>query len=372
MPAGPSRSLAFVHHRKSGKVEVRRTEDFSRQAKTPLTPRSRYLHFTAEDYSQICQCTDPGRHEFSSAVASYSKHLAAELTWYFLRRQLEESSIADFNIYRARQQTELALEGVNVTHFHFATKQKDVVCRCVESHHGQGPVQNPQIVELCVGFFRRFNNKTTCTKAQWRGDIDQFPGTISPSSGSSKYDSRSMHDLLHQHQRERQVFDVEPLPDMTHLRSGPHGEPDIPEQVWTYARPSRWTIRDDPATSSSTPLGTAVMPQFPVATVASTIETVRPASQHLYRRASVETIWSTVQQDATGQAPEVLSECLIEPVNIRPINRSGTSSSDEYGPRAAAALSPRVANNVARGDGISESPDSWGSGVFGTCLSELP
>jgi hypothetical protein len=360
-PGRNSRSLYFVHHKSSDRIEIRRAEEFSRYTITPSSPRPPYLHFTARDRLYICKCTDPGCHESSSEVASYSPHLAAELNLYLLRYHLELSTMADFHAYKAHQQTEWAFDGVNVSHFHYTTKQKDVVCRCKTPDHGYSPVRNPTIVELCVGFFRQYDNEMTCTKKQWRKDGSRPSTSDSHERDSFEYDSKSMHDLLNRPGREQQGFDVgpeTPHPDMTHLRSGPNREPDIPALVWINARPSKW---NDSTTTSSTPLGPAPVPQFP-----TVLPIVRPSSLRLGRRASVTTIWSAIQRDADGQAPEVSQGLVGVPQHVDLSDSLGISNSNKHGRRATVACKSK------RGNSTHELPDPRGSEPFYTSLSELP
>jgi hypothetical protein len=348
-PESNSRNLYFVHHRNSDRIEIRRAEEFSRYSIKPSSPRPPYLlHFTAEDRLYVCKCADPGCHESPSTVASYSMHLAAELTLYLLRFHLELSTMADFYAYKAHQQTEWAFEGVDVSDFHYATKQKDVVCRCNVPDHGHSPVRNPTIVELCVRFFRQHESRMTCTKEQWRTGGDRPLTSDSHERDAFEYDSRSMQDLLNRAGREQQGLDVgpeTPRPDMTHLRNGPNREPDIPAVVWINARPSKW---NEPTTASSTPLGTAPVPQSPTVVP---ITSVRP-SRRLHRQASVTTIWSVIQRDADGRAPEVSPGLDGVPQHV--------DLSNKHDRRATVASYS------------SELPDPRGSVLPDTDINELP
>jgi hypothetical protein len=125
----------------------------------------------------------------------------------------------DFYAYQRSQNDYWASSRVHVEGFHYATAQKDVVCRCTKpNNHGQGCVRNTEIIEMCAEFFCRNKAKMTCTKAQWRmagtvspgnnasqrfiapnkdaANIIPVEGDIIPKSFPFKYDSKSTTDLL--------------------------------------------------------------------------------------------------------------------------------------------------------------------------------
>ncbi|KAH4111298.1 hypothetical protein HBH46_000260 [Parastagonospora nodorum] len=247
----------------------------------------------------------------------------------------------DFYAYQRSQNEHWASSRVHVEDFHYATAQKDIVCRCTRpNNHGQGWVRNTEIIEMCAEFFYRNKAKMTCTKAQWRtagtvspgnnasqrfiapnkdaANIIPVEGDIISKSIPSKYDSKSTTDLL----RARADASVDtpypsPKSDMEHLRSGPTGAADIPEEVWTKARPSVWTDRRVSASSSSTPLGIASVPHFPTGQVSHAfISEHEVATQH----ASAATNWSQVQRDAEGELykiPTASSACSLTPTRTK-------------------------------------------------------
>jgi hypothetical protein len=292
-----SDNLIFVHH-KWGEVEIRRADGFSKRPQTPQTPMPRHLHHTAQDLSSFCQCSNSKRHGHLKPFGSDSVYLAANLKLYLNQHCHETSSMDSFRAYKEKQQADWAHDGVCIGDFHYATKQKDVVCRCTKpNNHGQGQVCNPEIVELCAEYYLRNSNKVTCSKFQWRLAKAVSSGGKRSDSDSFKYDLQSVQDVLQ----------PSPRSNMAYHRSGSNSSSDIPEEVWVKARPSLWNGRRGLETSCSTPLGTA-------ATHPSPRVSAHPRRQTQYlplqsaRRASVSTVWSTVQRDAASDAPEVVLE----------------------------------------------------------------
>jgi hypothetical protein len=293
-----SGNLVFVHRKRTGEVEIRRADGFSRP-KAPRTPIPIHLHYTSHDRSNFCRCPNPSRHKFSTAVASHSTHLATNLTRYLDHHDLEASSTVHFHAYNQQRRDDWARQGIRIANFHYATKQRDVVCRCTKpNNHGQGTVRNHDIVELCTTYFLRNKTKMTCTKAQWRvvcGEANSL------NSDSFKYDSREVRQLLH-----TSVQANCRLPssrsDLNYFRAGPNGDADIPEHVWDHARPSVWKGQRGSETSCSTPLGTAATPVDEVHHVSQLKRQSAPLEQS--RRSSFATVWSAVQRGAAGDAPE--------------------------------------------------------------------
>jgi len=235
----------------------------------------------------------------------------------------------EFYAYQELQDAHWASSGVHVKNFHYATAQKDVVCRCTKpNNHGQGWVRNTEIIEMCAEFFCRNQGKMTCTKTQWRAagtillennaDVIPVDENISPKSDPFKYDSSSTRDLLRV-RADSAVDTPYPSPkfDMEHLRSGPSGAPDIPEEVWVRARPSIWTDRRVSETSNSTPLGTATAPHFPTDQIHPALSSERTENTpHL----SAATNWSQVQRDAEGEVckiPTASSVCSLTPTRTK-------------------------------------------------------
>jgi hypothetical protein len=298
-------NLVFVHHKRRGEVEIRRADGFSKRPKTPQTPMPQHLHYTAHDHSNFCRCSNSKHHGYSTPIGSDSIYPAANLKMYLDQHCLEASSMASFHDYKEKQQTDWAHKGVSIGNFHYASKQKDVVCRCTKpNNHGQGQVRNPEIVELCAEHYRRNINSMTCSKAQWRLARAVSSGRRTSDSDSFKYDFQSVQNILQ--------ASNSPLPspqsDMAYHRSIPDGSPDIPEKVWVKARPSLWNARRGSEISCSTPLGTAITHPSPLGLWAHPRRRTQSVPLHSTDRASVSTVWSAVKRDAAGVAPEVVLE----------------------------------------------------------------
>jgi hypothetical protein len=396
-PSKHHSDLVLVHHRKSGKVEVRYADEFTKRPKTPKTPSLPHLHFRRSGRSQVCRCSDSKRHKFSSPVAKYSTHLEADLLRYLDRQCINACSLGDFRAYQKQQRDDWARAGICIENFHYATKQKDVVCGCTKSNnHGQGPVRNTEIVELCAEFFRANKGKMTCTKAQWRGaslllhegGLTNFKGRRGSRgekrvSDAFKYDSQSTVDLL------RATADLDlgdPLPspktDMTHLRSGQDGEPDIPEQVWIKARPSVYNDRRGSETSISTPIGIIPPLQYTAVEVIPASQSLRPESPRDSRRSSVATVWSTVQHEVAAGKLEVAAEyeelliptradSFAEPLGISLLHENmqdGRRSLRRWSPQS---LSPTRSSVYSRSPGLIPHP-SQSHSSRSTRAHELP
>jgi hypothetical protein len=300
-------NLVFVHHKRTGEVAIRRSDGSSKRPKTPQTPMLRHIHYTDQYRSKFCRCRYPTCHECPSQVASESAHLAANLTRYLVQHCREASSMVRFRAYKEQQQADWAHEGICINDFHYATRQKDVVCRCTKpNNHGQGWVRNPEIMELCAEYFRINKSKMTCAKAQWYTAGAVPIGGTSSNNDSFKYDSLSVKEVLHN--PTRQILDS-PMPsprsDMIHFRSGPNENSDIPEQVWVKARPSLWNGRRGSETCCSTPLGIAATPQSPVGGLAHPRRRTQSMPLNIPKIGSVSTAWSAIQRNAAGEAPEV-------------------------------------------------------------------
>ncbi|CAO2657154.1 Nn.00g032800.m01.CDS01 [Neocucurbitaria sp. VM-36] len=313
----PSRNrsnLIFVRRRKSGDIDIRRANEFTKRPSASSLPQKQAIHYVGSDRSRLCRCNNPSRHyDHLIYVASESTHLDYSLKLYMDRHCLQSCTIADFRTWQQQTKAAWARDGVDSNDFHYASKRKDVVCRCSKSNtHSYGAPRNPEIIEQCAEFFRAYKDETFCTKDQWQAfDSDSLSeGSPESRGGSFKYDSESMCGFLRSRALEVGCEPVLPqmkirstaervVPvDMKHLRSGPHGETDIPEKVWASARPSLWNPRCGSETSTSTPLGSAFTPidkrtHAAHGTVAPPLACPR-ASQH----ESTTTCWSDIQQDA--------------------------------------------------------------------------
>jgi len=155
MPSSSKKdSLVFVHHKKTGEVEVRRrTSNSTTRPASSTTSLSSHLHYIDPSRSHVCNCSDSNSRASSSPVASDSQHLAAAITRFLDLHNFRDCSIAQFRTYEVQIKGEWERDGIFVNDCHYATVQKDVVCRCTApNNHGQGPVRNPDIAELCAIF----------------------------------------------------------------------------------------------------------------------------------------------------------------------------------------------------------------------------
>jgi hypothetical protein len=262
--------------------------------------------------------------------------------------------MAEVRACEDQQEIEWAHSGVYVHQFHYASKDKDIVCRCSRpNNHGRGPVRNPEILELCADFFRRNKAKMTCKQCQWRS-VNVIPHVDgSPARDSFEYDSSSTQDLL----RSRDKLNLDPplliaRPNKTRIRGDVDIQPGIPKNVWKGARPAMWDDRPGSETSRSTPLGTAISAYFPRIGFDHKILS-GPPPLVLSQRTSVVTNWSTNQREAVaGMAPEISPKSCECPPNFF---RIGT---------------PRVSPlNLA--DGITDAETRTGKVSYTPCTSRL-
>jgi hypothetical protein len=316
--------MVLVHRRKSGRTEVRRADEFTKRPKAPKTPPPHHLHYRSKERTNVCRCENSVRHKYSFSVASDSAHLEADIIRYLDRKNIDAYSMNDFRASQQQQRNDWSRVGVYIKYFHYATAQKDVVCRCTKpNNHEQGPVRNFEIVELCAELFRKNKDKMTCTKTQWRAALSAPPennepkdtgapleqkirkstpaAAESPRSDAFRYDSLSTVELLQACANRAFGMPISSRKaDMEHLRSGTSCEADIPEQVWIKARPSVWNDRRVSETAASTPLGSVTTPRLPVAEVLPLTRTPRPEPVAGPHRVSVATVWSRIQRDAAG------------------------------------------------------------------------
>jgi hypothetical protein len=118
-----SSNLVFVHRKRTGEVEIRRADGFSRP-KAPRTPIPIHLHYTSHDRSNFCRCPNPSRHKFSTAVVSHSTHLAANLTRYLDHHDLEASSTVHLHAYNQQRRDDWVRQGIRIANFHYATNKE--------------------------------------------------------------------------------------------------------------------------------------------------------------------------------------------------------------------------------------------------------
>lgn len=298
MPSSKKASLVFVHRKKTGEVEIRCASNFIKRPAPSATPFPPHLHYTNASRSHVCHCANPDSHEHS-AVSSDSVHFAAAITRFLDLEHLNESSIAQFHAYEAQIKAECEQDGIFVDTFHYATAQKDVVCRCTApNNHGQGPVRNPDIADLCAAFFYQSKEKMTCTKAQWR--------TVSNGSvrdgASVRTDPRSSQEVPVYYS----------------------GAISTPRQSAATVRPSLHNDRCvSPVASSSTQRRPTATPMTPFVDDARTIRSLRPSTRNPSPRiseATQATSWSRVQREAAGVTSRVTSKSphLASPVETQP------------------------------------------------------
>ncbi|KAH7406246.1 hypothetical protein DE146DRAFT_734960 [Phaeosphaeria sp. MPI-PUGE-AT-0046c] len=271
-----SDEVVFVRHRKTGEVELRFAGDFSRTSKSPTALAPRHLHFTDETLSHACRCPNSRRHKRSSPVALSSTHLAEDVTRYLDEHFFDNCSMATFRDYRHQRHAQWVLEGVFVNTLHYATRKKNVVCRCTKHNsQGQGVVRNTEIQELCVQFFRGHPNKMTCTKEQWRMIVRLAE--------------------VEQNSKEDPFRHKEYIPAAS-LNPNPQHMAGIPSQVWETACPYVWNFQSDSESSNSTPLGSPIASRPPE--VMFTEEEGEHITTDESQRHSTSTLWSTVQREA--------------------------------------------------------------------------
>lgn len=301
----------FVHHRRTGHIDVRRANEFSKRHASWHLDHA--LHYVGTDRARVCRCQHPTHHyEKIIPVASESTHLDAALRLYMDRHGLESCSVADFHEWKVRRDAAWAKDGVCVDQFHYTSKAKDVVCRCHRpSDHAYGAPRNPQIIEQCAEFFELNQDKMSCTSRQWRSMHGDTPPAYSPDPVSPIHDSMPTTDHF-QYQSSKKGLSprlqemricstaerVAPV-DMQHLRGGPRNEPDIPESVWQHARPSVCIPRRESDTAVSTPLGTSLPPFDPLHQQKRSTVTSRVRNPDPPRPTTTSTNWSDVQRRAS-------------------------------------------------------------------------
>lgn len=306
MHSPEERNFVLVRSKRTSKIDIRRANRFSKYRSTSLSIKPHELHYVGRDCTRVCRCVQPYQHSESLlTVASNDTHLHANLLLYMERNGLESTTIPQFNEHMKQRKSKWCEEGVNIDAFHYASKDKSLVCRCSRQHkHDYGIPRNPHIIEQCVEFFRSCKDRNLCTKEERQTfHSDSPPAYSSYASKPSKprylpfqYDSPSTYNLLLNRATQTDCSPISPemelrntaesfVPSgMRHLLSGSQGEPDIPEEVWHKARPSIWTCPSQGAGSSvTTPLGTHFTP---ISSSSQTVENTRditvtlPKPQH--------------------------------------------------------------------------------------------
>jgi hypothetical protein len=271
-------NYVFVRNKTTGEVSVRRANELSRNPHSSLPLQERALHYIGRDRTCICRCSNPKQHyEKIFDIAQESKYLNAGLKLYMDRYDLESCRIEDFRKYRKRKKAEWANEGVEVDDFHYANKEKSLVCRCPKARtHDYGAPRNPEIIEQCAQFFCLHKSKMSVSNHQWKGVDGDTPATYSPDSQPNPfiYDSQSAYGFLNSdpqaQDRSYRPSEMEmrstagrvaPV-DLNDCRNTMPREPEMPPIVWQNARPAACVPQHDTSSDTSTLMGSASsMPQ---------------------------------------------------------------------------------------------------------------
>lgn len=113
--------------------------------------RDACLHYTDNLCLDVCRCRVPHQHRKACSVSAYSSKLAIAITQYMEKFGLDSCHVPDFDRYRERQKIQWALQNVHAERFHYASKDKNVVCRCSNpDHYFYRRVHSPDIQELCT------------------------------------------------------------------------------------------------------------------------------------------------------------------------------------------------------------------------------
>ncbi|KAI8938696.1 hypothetical protein NX059_004562 [Plenodomus lindquistii] len=355
--------LVMARSKRTRQIDIRRANEFSLYS-APTNPEH-VLHYVGTDGTRVCRCDEPEKHfSHTITVAKENRYLAVSLMLYLTRHGYESCTLAAFRKYGNDRKAMWRAQGVDMDNFHYMSDAKDKVCRCSRPNgHNAGAPRHPEIIEQCADFFIVHKDAKFCRRNEWQGIegdsppvyTHPVPASSSPTSTRSprfykpayspgsqqdafEYDSRSTrHFFQGEAQRvakspEMQTREIEKPSAIIYAQqppSGPHGEPDIPVQVWQTARPSVWIPSHISDSDITTPLGTA-LPQTlastaPEATVtraesnnqrvsassalphafapaASEAPVAEVESTNIAQRASVSTCWSNIQHDADDSA----------------------------------------------------------------------
>ncbi|CBX94691.1 hypothetical protein IAQ61_009373 [Plenodomus lingam] len=322
-----------VRSKKTGTIEVRRANELSRHSKTPA--REHVLHYIGVERLQVCRCTTPSEHfEKTIQVAAESTHLNAGLMMYLTRHGLETCSITAFRNYSENREAMWREQGVNIDTFHYMSHSKNQVCRCLRPNkHNGGAPRNPEIIEQCAEFFILHQDKTVCTRSEWRGiEGDSppvyFPPGLSPVCPTPVH-SHSLHKPSYSSDPQQPVLITynsqttqELLDDWTVRKvttpeiefqstgnpliplytqdssSGIFRKSDIPAKVWESARPSACVSPHCSESVVSTPMGTTIS-QLPILLTPATRFYESGSTKHAQRN-SLTTYRSKFQYDASN------------------------------------------------------------------------
>ncbi|RYO14280.1 hypothetical protein AA0113_g10468 [Alternaria arborescens] len=261
----------FVRSKRTGDVKIRGSKGSSHRSASSLAPHERILHYVGKGRTYVCRCTSPRRHSVrTSCVAFESRHLSADLTLYLERHNLQSCAIADLEDYHEWQDAKWEMEGVYADEFHYANRDKDVVCRCLQSRsHDYGTPRHPEIIERCAEFFCAYSGELTATKKQWKSfDYSSPPPYLSIVQDQPDH-QRTFKDTKKKHRptispevevRNKAECKASVLPDhhghASIQEATPESEPEMLPLAWQPAHPSFLKARPGAESPYSTPMGT--------------------------------------------------------------------------------------------------------------------
>ena len=262
---------AFVRSKRTGDVKIRGAKGSSHRSPSSLAPHERILHYVGKERTYVCRCTNPRRHSVRiSCVAFESRHLSADLTLYLERHNLQSCAIADLEDYHEWQDAKWEMEGVYTDEFHYANRNKDVVCRCLQSwSHDYGTPRHPEIIERCAGFFCAHTGELTATKKQWKSFDNSSPPPYSFIVRDQPGHPRTYQDSGKKHRptispevkvRDKIERKASVMPEhrghVSIQEATPEREPGMLSQAWQTAHPSLSKARPGAESAYSTPMGT--------------------------------------------------------------------------------------------------------------------
>ena len=302
-------NYVFVRSKHTKEIDIRRANEFSPRSTSSTPLKDRVLHYIGLDRKVVCHCSNPKQHyEKTFNVASESTHLNASLALYMNRHHMKSCTIADFKKFRERRKTQWTKQGVDVDMFHYASKDKDAVCRCSKpGNHDYGAPRNPEIIGQCAEFFCGHMEATRVEKKQWLRVDGDTPPAYSTGLQSGRCDSPDTP-LDSSHKDSSSVYSrsADQVTRVTSSRQRrplvPKVEEDIPSQVWDKARPSVCIPGYGTSSALSTPMGTVFPPTSSSCTVRGSMSVgKRQVSVNPSRRDFTSTYWSQVQREAGGK-----------------------------------------------------------------------
>jgi hypothetical protein len=203
-------------------------------------------------------------------VAFESRHLSADLTLYLERHNLQSCAIADLEDYHEWQDAKWEMEGVYADEFHYANRNKDVVCRCLQPwSHDYGTPRHPEIIERCAEFFCAYSGELTATKKQWKSFNYSSPPPYSSIVQDQPGHPKTFQDTRKKHRptispevevRDKAERKASVIPDhrghASTQEATPEREPEMLPQAWQPAHPSLSKARPGAESAYSTPMGT--------------------------------------------------------------------------------------------------------------------